>query len=310
VCGLFDKANLSNSSWKYICPGCRDDPKSLHEEVATRLTVLLRKSVGNGSINADQFSLSMCRTDLLNTEILQKLLDAAYDASQSGLFNVACPFIKAVIDLDVRSANSRSRVVTHPSQYLRFFSGTSESRKVQQIISMAFAAELVEQSGLIPCDNELRPRWTRFVEAEWQTAIGGCPKVAIWMHDAAFSSATVKLMSYQLTELCKSDKFSSVVLCGRKVSASESHHEDDGAVSKLISCFEETGGLMLFDPTATHEDIFEFFKGANVDILLDLTSFSYLACSPSFPLRVKSLLWDTLACITEYMTLQFSKRAC
>ena len=279
MCGLFDEAKLKDSSFKYICPSCRGDPKSLEAELQTRLTGLLRKAV-NASIDPHQFSLSLVKTERIDSKALENLVNAAYDVFQAGFHEVARPFIKIVIDIDVRSAasalaKSPLKVVTHPSQYMRMFSGSHESRLVQKILSKALAIELVANHRSQPSDVEQSPCWAEYCAADWQAAPDGLPKAMIWMHDCSYSSPTASLVSHQLTELSKRGMFSSMVLCGRQVSKNEPYHAEDGAVAKLIRHFESKGNLMLFEPGATDAEISAFFHDAKADIVVDCTGYSF-----------------------------------
>ena len=282
VCGLFGEKNLKNPAYKYVCPGCRDDPESLATEVETRLTELLRQAVNIKSIDIHRFSLSQVKTEQIDFDALDALLNAAYDVHQEGFHKMAEPFLKAVLDMDVRSAHclrsrARIKVVTHPSQHLRMFSGSQETRRVHKILSMAVASDLVAGNHSDSSDRGQSPCWAPHRKAHWQAAPDedGLPTAFIWMHDCSFCSPTVSLVSHQFTELSKSGMFSSVVLCGRKVSKNEPYHSDDGAVAKLIRHFESTRNLMLFEPGATDAEIAAFFHDAKADIVVDCTGYSF-----------------------------------
>ena len=282
VCGLFGEKNLKNPAYKYVCPGCRDDPESLATEVETRLTELLRQAVNIKSIDIHRFSLSQVKTEQIDFDALDALLNAAYDVHQEGFHKMAEPFLKAVLDMDVRSAHclrsrARIKVVTHPSQHLRMFSGSQETRRVHKILSMAVASDLVARNHSDSSDRGQSPCWAPHRKAHWQAAPDedGLPTAFIWMHDCSFCSPTVSLVSHQFTELSKSGMFSSVVLCGRKVSKNEPYHSDDGAVAKLIRHFESTRNLMLFEPGATDAEIAAFFHDAKADIVVDCTGYSF-----------------------------------
>ena len=288
VCGLYDEACLTNSSWTFICLRCRDDPTSLDKDIVSRMMALVCKALGISQSNVDHFSASMITTDRVVSGELQKLADFVFDVSLAGLHELALPFTKIVIDVDIFLANRQQATVTSPSQYSRMFSGTPESRRVLEILSMAYARELVTAAkskendsfddgmdGLRDrWDAETSARWAQFREAVWQTQVGGRPKAMLWMHDAAVTSPTVGLVSYLLTELSKSEAFSSIILCGRKASNDCSHHKDDGAVSKLLECFQKTGKLKLFEPNDSDDVILKFLEGEDIDITVDFTSYS------------------------------------
>ena len=280
VCGLFGARNIRNSSYKYICPGCQEDPESIAREMETRLSDLLRKALCKNSTDVHSFSMNQVKGSRIDFDALEELVNAGYDVLQAGLHGVAEPYLKVVLAIDVHSAphigshNSCKKVVTHPSQHLRMFSGSQESRRVHKILSMAMASDLVARNRSDSSDGGQSACWPPFREMPWQTHLDGRPNLIVWSHDCSMPSPTVSLVTDLLTKLCFSDKFSSVALWGRKMSKSQSYRTDDGAVSKLLSCFERQGRLKLFEPDATDTDISSDLQVANADIILDLTGYS------------------------------------
>ena len=296
-CGVFPEAWVRDTHRQYTCSGClgaREDTQRIKAVLLEYLYLMTGKKLSS----VEEYSKCDFRNRRLkdNRQAASLFSDYVFDVWRAGWHDISDPCVDILLMINLCLHENGQDVVTTESQCVRMLRPSSASRKAIEFLGRANSRELVSKhrrERIVPTQSpktiegvdttEGKPEppvrdascWPEWIVPPSPENKSGPPTLGIWMFDAAQCGPTTSLSAYQLSQLARSSKFSSVVLFGRKLSAECDHDPLDGPVKMLVEAYGSRKRLKLFDVTASDDEIYTWLLDQKFDIILDMTGSSY-----------------------------------